>query len=90
MFYKYLQKTVSKTIRNFEGPQISKMFIGFDQPEVRLNKGVRGRLIDHCNYLIKESALKGFDAQFIYANTKKLEYEAHDYHDYVVDTRSKE
>lgn len=30
IFYKYLQKTVSKTIRNFEGPELSKMFLNFD------------------------------------------------------------
>ena len=52
---------------------------------MRLNKGVRGRLIDHCNYLIKQQALKGRDAKFIYDNTKKLEYEKPDYQDYVID-----
>ena len=53
-FYKYLQKSVSKTIRAFEGPHLRLMFYQFDQEEkCRLNRGVRGRLIEHCKYLIR-------------------------------------
>lgn len=35
---------------------------------------MRGRLIDHCIYLIRESKLKGFEANEIYENTKELTY----------------
>jgi hypothetical protein len=55
LFYKYIQKAVSKTIRVFEGPHLRLMFEKFDDEEnSRLNKGVRGRLIEHCRFLIKE------------------------------------
>ena len=52
------------------------MFINFDDVEkTRLNRGVRGRLIEHCKFLIKERKLKGYDASYIYENTLRLEYE---------------
>lgn len=55
IFYKYVQKAVTKTIRSFEGPHLRLMFYKFDQvDETRLNKGVRGRLIEHLRYLIRE------------------------------------
>lgn len=89
-FYKYLQKSVSKTIRAFEGPHLGLMFYEFDNENIRLNKGVQGRLIEHCKYLMRENLLKGFDANAIYKYTKKLKYEKPTYHDYVVDLRQKE
>jgi hypothetical protein len=75
MFYRHLQKTVSRTIRAFEGPHLKLMFYRFDAPEQRLNQGVRGRLIEHCRWLMKEKTLKGYDAHNIYLQTQKLPYE---------------
>ena len=50
------------------------MFYKFDHvEECRLNRGVRGRLIEHCKFLIREKKLKGFDANEIYEQTKGLE-----------------
>ena len=89
-FYKHLQKTVSRTIRAFEGPELRLMFYKFDHlDESRLNRGVRGRLIEHCKYLIRERKLKGFDASDILKNTQTLPYEAPSTHlDPVVDMRA--
>ena len=85
-FYKYLQKSVTKTIRGFEGPTLRLMFYKFDhEEECRLNRGVRGRLIDHCKYLVREQKLKGFDANEIYEHTKLLAYEAPQRRDEVID-----
>jgi len=67
LFYKYLQKAVSKTIRAFEGPHLRHMFHKFDEVDsMRLNKGVQRRLIEHCKWLMREKKLKGFDAYHIY------------------------
>ena len=33
IFYKYLQKAVTKTIRGFKGPELRKMFYLFSQEE---------------------------------------------------------
>ena len=42
LFYKYLQKAVSRTIRAFEGPHLTLMFYKFDHTsEMRLNRGDR-------------------------------------------------
>ena len=66
-FYKFLQKAVSKTIRSFEGHHLRLMFYKFDQVDhSRLNRGVRGRLIEYCKYLVREKKLKGYDANEIY------------------------
>ena len=71
IFYKYIQKAVTKTIRAFTGPDLRLMFYKFDhEDESRLNRGVRGRLINHCKFLMREKKLKGFDAQAIYENTR--------------------
>ena len=52
------------------------MFYKFDnEDESRLNRGVRGRLINHCKFLMREKKLKGFDAQSIYENTKQMTYD---------------
>ena len=76
IFYKYIQKAVTKTIRAFEGPHLKLMFYKFDdEKNTRLNKGVRGRLIEHCKYLLREKQLKGYDANEIYENTSSLPYE---------------
>ena len=73
-FYRYLQKSVSKTIGSFEGPHLRLMFYKFDhEEESRLNRGVRGRLIDHCMYLARENKLKGFDANEIYEHTRNYQ-----------------
>lgn len=66
-FYKYLQKSISRTIRAYEGPHLRMLFYNFDNvEECRLNRGVRGRLEEHCRYLIKERKLSGFDANEIF------------------------
>lgn len=31
LFYKYIQKSLTKTIRAFEGPEIAMMFYKFDE-----------------------------------------------------------
>lgn len=69
MFYRHLQKTVSRTIRAFEGPHLKMMFYRFDAQEQRLNQGVRGRLMEHCRWLMREKTLKGYDAHNIYLQT---------------------
>jgi hypothetical protein len=52
------------------------MFYAFDDEEKsRLNRGVRGRLIDRVEYLIKKGDIKGYDVNEIYENTKKLKPE---------------
>ena len=76
IFYKYIQKSLTKTIRAFEGPEIRMMFYKFDEVEsTRLNRGVRGRLIDHFRYLLNEEKISGFDANEVYTHTKRLEWE---------------
>ena len=40
-----------------------------------MNRGVRGRLIDHCKYLVRKNQIKGFEANEIYENTKNLVFE---------------
>ena len=73
LFYKYLQKVVSKTIGSFEGRHLARMFYKFDTPEVRLNTGVKGRLVDHAKFLLRENKMKGHDATIVYENTRNLE-----------------
>lgn len=64
LFYKYLQKALTKTIRAFESRDIALMFYKFDEIDSnRLNKGVRGRLIDHCRYLMRENKMSPHDAE---------------------------
>ena len=61
------------------------MFTKFDnEHETRLNKGVRGRLMDRVTELIKEKKIDGYDVNYIYENTTKLtpedpKYEKHDF-----------
>ncbi len=72
-FYKYLQKTASKLMKYFEGPELRLMFYKFDDPKnMRLNEGVRGRLIDRVKDLIKEDKIDPYDVNEIYLNTKEL------------------
>lgn len=52
-FYKYLQKATTKTLRAFEGPHIRMMLFQISDPANRLNRGVRGRLLSHCSYLLR-------------------------------------
>ena len=83
---------MTKTIRAFEGPHLRLMFYKFDDEEAtRLNKGVRGRLIEHCKYLLREKNLKGYDANEIYENTCLLTYEGETkYDDSTIDMRESE
>jgi hypothetical protein len=61
-FYKYLQKSLTKLIKTFEGPHLRFMFYKFDdERRNRLNAGVRGRLMDRVTELIKEDKIKGYD-----------------------------
>ena len=54
-FYKYLQKALTKTIHTFEEPHLKLMFYNFNEMEtMRLNTGVRGRLVDRLKALRKE------------------------------------
>jgi hypothetical protein len=76
LFYKHLQKTVSRTIGTFGGHETSLMFTNFDaideetgEPITRLNKGVRSRLTEHALYLIREKKIRGNEAYIIYKNT---------------------
>eukprot|EP00347_Sterkiella_histriomuscorum_P005962 403354597 len=72
-FYKYLQKTASKLIMNFEGPHLRHMFYKFDDKEnIRLNEGVKGRLMDRVQQLITKDQIKGYDLNEIYNNTLQL------------------
>ena len=49
------------------------MFVNFDQVEnCRLNKGSRGRLIDHAKKLMDKKELKGYDARYIWEQTRNL------------------
>lgn len=87
LFYKYVQKCVTKTIRSFEGPHLKHMFYRFDDLEnMRLNRGVRGRLVEHLRWLMREKQLKGYDANLIYMHTKQLPYEPTVRHDYTVES----
>ena len=91
IFYKYIQKSFSKTIRAFEGPEMRMMFYKFDEIEsTRLNRGVRGRLIDHCRYLLNEEKVSGFDAFEVYTHTKKLEWEPARVYSSVIDVDANE
>jgi len=77
-------------MRAFEGPQLRLMFYKFDDLDNgRLNRGVRGRLIEHCKFLVRENKIKGYDAADIYENTKALAYEddSSDYYDGTIDMR---
>ena len=66
-FYKYLQKALSKTIKQFDSGNLRYMFINFDQEDrCRLNRGVRGRLEDRLKTLMDQRKMKGFDVQYIY------------------------
>ena len=66
-FYRYLQKSLSKLIKTFEGPQLRLMFYKFEEEDKsRLNLGVRGRLMDRVIDLIKEKNIKGYDLNEIY------------------------
>mmetsp|Transcript_37884 Transcript_37884/g.49770 ORF Transcript_37884/g.49770 Transcript_37884/m.49770 type:complete len:84 (-) Transcript_37884:163-414(-) len=67
------------------------MFYKFDDvEECRLNRGVRGRLIEHCKFLVREKKIKGYDANEIYENTRELPYEdpTANYYDPTIDMRS--
>mmetsp|Transcript_19987 Transcript_19987/g.30746 ORF Transcript_19987/g.30746 Transcript_19987/m.30746 type:complete len:140 (+) Transcript_19987:1422-1841(+) len=70
-FYKNLQKALSKTIKRFDSGNIRYMFTAFAQEDrCRLNKGVRGRLTDRLKQMMATREMKGFDANFIYQETK--------------------
>ena len=72
-FYAYLQKSLTKLIKTFDGPHLRYMFYKFDcEDRTRLNIGVRGRLTDRVSDLIKEDKIKGYDLNEIYNHTKNL------------------
>lgn len=74
-FYKYLQKALSKTIKQFDSGNLRYMFINFDQEDrCRLNRGVRGRLEDRLKTLMDQRKMKGFDVQYIYDNARDLKH----------------
>jgi len=61
------------------------MFTNFDDVEKsrpgqnpRLNKGVRGRLMDRLLELMDQKKMKGFDVNYIYEQTKNLPVEDKD------------
>jgi len=79
MFYKHLQKSVSRTIGTFSGQEISLMFTQFDATDsesgellTRLNKGVRSRLTEHALFLIRERKIRGNEAYTVYQNVQNL------------------
>jgi len=52
------------------------MFINFaDEENSRLNKGVRGRLVDHVKTLMDKRLMKGFDVKYIYDQTMEMKNE---------------
>lgn len=60
-------------MKYFEGPELRLMFYKFDDPlNMRLNEGVRGRLIDRVKDLIKENKIDPYDVNEIYLNTKEM------------------
>ncbi|CDW74735.1 UNKNOWN [Stylonychia lemnae] len=72
-FYKYLQKVTTKLIDTFEGPHLRFMFYKFDdQTNMRLNTGVKGRLMDRATDLIKQDKFDGYDLNQIFLNTNQL------------------
>jgi len=75
--YKYLQKAITKTIKQFDSGNLRHMFIRFDELEKsRLNRGVRGRLVDRVKDLMDKKQMKGYDVQYIYEQTADLKHEA--------------
>jgi uncharacterized protein (UPF0335 family) len=55
------------------------MFINFaDEEKSRLNKGVRGRLVDHVKTLMDKRKMKGFDVKYIYDQTMEMKNEDED------------
>ena len=55
------------------------MFINFaDEENSRLNKGVRGRLVDHVKTLMDKRLMKGFDVKYIYDQTMEMKNEDED------------
>lgn len=61
------------------------MFYKFDdEDETRLNAGVRGRLMDRVQQLMKEGKIKGYDVNEIYKHTMNLKpnREAKSQHDF--------
>ena len=45
-FYRYLQKSLTKTIKTFDTGNIRHMFIEFNNDQNRLNSGIKGRIKD--------------------------------------------
>ena len=60
-FYKYLQKALTKTIKRFESANLRLMFTNFDSEKHRLNRGVKGRLQDRLEVLVRAKEMKGYD-----------------------------
>jgi hypothetical protein len=74
-FYKYLQRALTKTIKQFDSGNLRYMFVNFDKEErSRLNRGIRGRLQDRLKALMDQKKMKGFDVQYIYEHTRDLKH----------------
>mmetsp|Transcript_16845 Transcript_16845/g.28549 ORF Transcript_16845/g.28549 Transcript_16845/m.28549 type:complete len:149 (+) Transcript_16845:438-884(+) len=66
MFYRYLQKSLTKTIRNFDQGNLRFMFTNYsDEERSRLNTGVRGRLFDRFKTLKASKSIRGYDLDCI-------------------------
>lgn len=64
---------MTKTIKSFDSGNLRHMFINFGNEEAsRLNRGVRGRLIDQVKFLMDRKLMKGFDVNYIYDQTRDL------------------
>ena len=67
------------------------MFYKFgDFENSRLNRGVRGRLLEHCKFLMRERKLKLYDAEIIFENTRELPFEEDNatYYNATIDMKS--
>jgi hypothetical protein len=69
-FYRYLQKSLTKTIKTFDSGHIRYMFTNFERSH--LNTGVKGRVSDHLKKLMDKKLMKGFDVRYIYDQTKDM------------------
>ena len=65
-FYRYLQKSLTKTIKTFDTGNIRHMFIEFNNDQNRLNSGIKGRIKDQLFDLMDKRKMKGYDVQYIY------------------------
>lgn len=50
--YKFLQKSLTKTIDKFDSGNLRHMFIDYTHEDNRLNKGIKGRIRDRMYFLM--------------------------------------